>query len=606
MAKEKYITSSCVISNNSIYKNGKAVFVNKDADVPGFLLSVYKHFEINYSRFYKMDNLSKLGWLASEVLLKDGFEKEQCKPEDIGLILSNTNSSLDTDQKYLKSVSDIASPSLFVYTLPNIVTGEICIRNGFKGEDAFFVFDSFNADFITTYVSGLLENDTLQACICGWVELVGNDYKAALFLVEKEKNKDAVPFTAANMNDLFEGKNKSPDVFIAGIGVITAIGNNVAECLASFEKEGAGMADITILNTVHRNQLPVAEVKMSDKELADMTGVPERTSRTTLLSLVAAREALADAAIPNLNKLRTGFVSANTVGGMDKSESFFIDFIKDNTKGKLKNVFDHECGSVTEAVADLLGITDYMATISTACSSSANAIFYGARLIKNDMLDVVIAGGTDALTKFTLNGFNTLMILDKELCKPFDEHRQGLNLGEGAGYMILVSDKVAKTLTRPLYCKLGGYNNSNDAYHQTASSPEGTGSYLAMKGALEKAGLKTSDISYINLHGTGTPNNDSAEGTAVKRLFDPHYPPMSSTKSFTGHTLGASGAIEAVFSAMAIRNRIIYPNLRLETPMHEFPFTPEKRFLKDQEVNHVMSNSFGFGGNCTSLIFSKI
>jgi 3-oxoacyl-(acyl-carrier-protein) synthase len=606
LAKEKYITSSCVISNNSVYKNGECLFVNKDADVPGFLLSVYKHFEINYSRFYKMDNLSKLGWLASEILLRDSFQKEKHQPEDIGLILSNANSSLDTDRKYLKSVSDIASPSLFVYTLPNIVTGEICIRNGFKGEDAFFVFDSFNADFITTYVGSLLENNTLQACICGWVELVGNDYKAALFLVEKEKNKDAVPFTAANMNEIFKEKNKSPDVFIAGIGVITAIGNNVAECLASFEKEEAGMADITILNTVHRNQLPVAEVKMSDKELADMAGVPERTSRTTLLSLTAAREALADAAIPNLEKFRTGFVSANTVGGMDKSESFFIDFIKDNTKGKLKNVFDHECGSVTEAVADLLGITDYMATISTACSSSANAIFYGARLIKNDILDVVIAGGADALTKFTLNGFNTLMILDKDLCKPFDEHRQGLNLGEGAGYMILVSEKVAKTLTKPLYCKLGGYNNSNDAYHQTASSPEGTGSYLAMKGALEKAGLKTSDISYINLHGTGTPNNDSAEGTAVRRLFDPHYPPMSSTKSFTGHTLGASGAVEAVFSAMAIRNRVIYPNLRLETPMHEFPFAPEKTFLKDQEVNHVMSNSFGFGGNCTSLIFSKI
>lgn len=397
----------------------------------------------------------------------------------------------------------------------------------------------------------------------------------------------------------------SPSVYIAGVGVISAIGNNVAEHLRAFEDEKAGMGDITLLDTIHKGKIPVAEVKLSNEELVAMTDLPPRTSRTALLSLLAAREALADAAIPDFGSLRTGFVSANTVGGMDKSENFFVNFLADNNKGKLKNIFDHECGSKTEIVADQLGITDYLTTINTACSSSANAIFYGARMIKNGLLDVVIAGGTDSLTKFTLNGFNTLMILDKDFCKPFDEHREGLNLGEGAGYLVLVSEKVAKTLNKPVYCKLSGYNNSNDAYHQTASSPDGTGSYLAMKGALERSGLKPSDIDYINLHGTGTPNNDSAEGTAVKRLFDPEYPPMSSTKSYTGHTLGASGGIEAVFSVLAIKHGIIYPNLRFQTQMSELPFKPETRFLKSQTINHVMSNSFGFGGNCTSLIFSR-
>ncbi|MDO3625728.1 beta-ketoacyl synthase [Mucilaginibacter sp. BT774] len=397
----------------------------------------------------------------------------------------------------------------------------------------------------------------------------------------------------------------SSSVHIAGVGVISAIGKNVTEHLSSFENGKAGMGEITLLDTIHKGKLPVAEVKLSNGELIAITGLPPQTSRTALLSLVAAREALQDAAIPNFESLRTGFVSANTVGGMDKSEDFFVDFLANNNRGKLRNVFDHECGSKTEIVADQLGITDYMTTISTACSSSANAIFYAARLIKNDLLDVVIAGGTDALTKFTLNGFNTLMILDKEFCKPFDEHREGLNLGEGSGYLVLVSEKVARTLSKPVYCKLSGYNNSNDAYHQTASSPDGTGSYLAMKGALDKSGLKPSDIDYINLHGTGTPNNDSAEGAAVKRLFDPHYPPMSSTKSYTGHTLGASGSIEAVFSVLAIKNGIIYPNLRFETQMSELPFKPETKFIKGRQLNHVMSNSFGFGGNCTSLIFSR-
>ncbi len=398
----------------------------------------------------------------------------------------------------------------------------------------------------------------------------------------------------------------SAPVYIAGVGVITAIGNNVAENLAAFEREEAGMGDITLVNTIHRGVLPVAEVKLDNETLGNLAGISTKLSRTKMLSLIAAREAMNDAAIPNFKELRTGFISANTVGGMDKSEDFFIDFLKDQDKGKLRNIYDHECGSITEVVADALGITDYMTTVSTACSSSANAIFYGARLIRNDILDVVIAGGADALAKFTLNGFNTLMILDKEYCKPFDANREGLNLGEGAGYVVLVSDKVAKTLNKPLYCTLSGYNNSNDAYHQTASSPDGTGSYLAMQGALNKAGLQTSDIDYINLHGTGTPNNDSAEGTAIKRLFGPDYPKMSSTKSFTGHTLGASGGVEAVYSVLAVKHGLIYPNLRFKTQMPELPFTPEVRYLKDQPIKNVMSNSFGFGGNCTSLIFSAV
>jgi len=275
-------------------------------------------------------------------------------------------------------------------------------------------------------------------------------------------------------------------------------------------------------------------------------------------------------------------------------------------KGKLRHVVNHECGKVTELVADELGIKNYISTISTACSSSANAIMYGARLIKNNILDVVIAGGTDALTRFTLNGFNTLMILDNQYCQPFDANRRGLNLGEGAGYITLVSERVAVGLQKELYCTLSGYSNANDAYHQTASSPDGTGSYMAMQGALKMSGLKPEDIGYINLHGTGTQNNDNSEGTAINRLFNPHFPKMSSTKSFTGHTLGASAGIEAVFSALSAQQGFIYPNLRFETQIAEHPFAPETSFTKQIDLNHVLSNSFGFGGNCSSLIFSKL
>lgn len=393
-------------------------------------------------------------------------------------------------------------------------------------------------------------------------------------------------------------------VYISGAGVISAIGNNVAENLEALSSGKAGMQAMQRLQSIHKDSLPVAEVKLGNRELAALAQLPAHTSRTALLSTVAAREALTSSGV-DITNWRTGFISANSVGGMDKTEDFFEDFLKDNSSGHLREVVNHECGAVTEITADALGIKDFVTTVSTACSSSANSIFLGARLIRQNKLDVVIAGGTDALTRFTLNGFNTLMILDSECCQPFDDNRRGLNLGEGAGYVVLISERVAQTLQNRPAVAITGWANANDAHHQTASSPDGKGNLLAMGGALKKAGLNPGDIDYINLHGTGTNNNDIAEGTAIKTLFEGSYPDMSSTKSFTGHTLGASGGIEAVYATIAIEKGIVFPNLRLKTPMKELPFTPSVE-LKSKEIKHVMSNSFGFGGNCSSLIFSKI
>lgn len=408
--------------------------------------------------------------------------------------------------------------------------------------------------------------------------------------------------------------SKWSPIAVAGAGIISAIGNNTGECLSALANGQAGMDEIAWLDTAHRHKLPVAEVKCSNVRLAELAGVASADiSRTALLSLIAAREALERAAIPNFAALRTGFVSANTVGGMDRTEKFFINALTASpvagiapslSKGKLREVFQHECGYSTEWVADRLGIRHFQTTISTACSSSANAIGFAARLIRHGMLDVVVAGGTDALTRFTLNGFNALMILDAGYCRPFDNDRQGLNLGEGAGYLVLVSDSVAASLPSGVCCTVSGYANANDAWHQTASSPDGRGSWLAMSTAIARSGLQPADIDYINLHGTGTQNNDLAEGTAIRRLFDPVYPKMSSTKSFTGHTLGASGGIEAVLSVLAVQHGLVYPNLRWHTPMPELPFSPVTTFLKDQPIRHVLSNSFGFGGNCSSLVFS--
>jgi 3-oxoacyl-[acyl-carrier-protein] synthase-1 len=396
-------------------------------------------------------------------------------------------------------------------------------------------------------------------------------------------------------------------VFVVGVGVISGIGNNVAECQDALVEGKTGIDKIKYLRTHHSNLLPAAEVKLSNDELSAMSGLAPTTSRTAMLSMIAAQEAWDNSGLKkNISSLRTGFVSASTTGGIDKTEEFLTPFLTDNNKGKLRDIINHECNSITTMVAEKLGIRNHISTISTACSSSANAIMYGARLIKHNMLDAVVAGGTDALTRFTLNGFNTLLVLDGEYCRPFDENRSGLNLGEGAGYVVLVSERVASMLKRDPYCTLTGYFNANDAYHQTSTSLDGDGPYMAMSGALEMSGLQPPDIDYINLHGTGTQNNDSSEGAAIQRLFHPHYPKMSSTKSFTGHTLGASAGVEAVFSVLAVHHGMIYPNLRLQTPMAAFPFVPETAFSRQPDLKHVLSNSVGFGGNCSSLIFSKL
>ena len=203
LTPDNYITANCIISNHVVYKNETPIFENRNVPVADFLLSVYRHFEINYPKFYKMDNLSKLGWLATEILLKDSFHMGKYDPEAIGIILANASSSLDTDIKYYETVKEIPSPSLFVYTLPNIVIGEICIRHNFKGENAFFIFEEFNAGFIEKYVSYLINNNILQTCICGWVELLDDQYKSVLFLVEKVKTGQNILFTKENLNKTY-------------------------------------------------------------------------------------------------------------------------------------------------------------------------------------------------------------------------------------------------------------------------------------------------------------------------------------------------------------------------------------------------------------------
>ena len=393
-------------------------------------------------------------------------------------------------------------------------------------------------------------------------------------------------------------------VVVTGIGIISSIGNNLEETHNSLIKKKTGISGIDILDTKHRGEFLVGEIKLTHEELIKLAKVDKSQAwtRTALLGIIAAKQAMADSKIENETNL--ALVSASTVGGMDRSELYYKDFL---TEAKNHRFIDsHHAGNSTEMIAEQCGIGGLITTISTACSSSLNSIMFGARLIRSGNTSCAVVGGTDALSRFTLNGFNTLMILDKGHCRPFDATRTGLNLGEGAAYLVLEEYESAIASGKKIYAEVSGYANANDAFHQTASSEDGDGPYLAMKNALDIAQLKPSDISYINVHGTGTDNNDLTEGKALIRLFAKDLPPFSSTKAYTGHTLGAAGVIESVISIISLNNKIAPPNINFKNVIEEIGIKPTNELIELEKSDHVLTNSFGFGGNDSSVIFSAV
>lgn len=396
----------------------------------------------------------------------------------------------------------------------------------------------------------------------------------------------------------------SADVFITGMGIVSGIGNNVAETLSSLKQMRSGIGKIKYLNTIH--DIPCAEVQYSEEEMKKLLKLPADAvvTRTALMAILAVKEAVDESALPLDGKCRVAFINGTTVGGMEKSEVYYFDFLENDKYSEY--IEAHDCGSCTERIADYFGGFSYVSTPSTACSSAANAIMLGSGLIKAGMVDAAIVGGTECITKFHLNGFKTLMILDEKPCRPFDETRAGLNLGEGAAYLVLESETMMKQRNAKPLCKLAGYGNACDAYHQTASSPDGKGATLAMTAALKMSGLKPEEIQYINAHGTGTPNNDESEGQAIVNVFGQKPPYVSSTKSITGHTTSASGGVEAVISILALQHQFVPANANFKNQMPTLPFTPVKEVLTGVELKNVLSNSFGFGGNNSTVIFSRV
>ena len=385
---------------------------------------------------------------------------------------------------------------------------------------------------------------------------------------------------------------------ISGCGVVSAIGVGKDSTRASLLEGRRGLDAPRYLRTVH-TQLPLGEVKLSDDEMKRQLDIPltRVVPRTSLLAMLSVNEALQEAGNPGSGN--AVFISGTTVGGMDISEQISLGEGQD---GILHGKWD--CGDCSDVIADYFGCFGSVYTPSTACSSAANAIILGARLIAAGAADWVVAGGAECLTRFHLNGFDALKIVDAEPCRPFDDSRAGLNLGEGAAYVVLESQEhMLARGARPL-AWLDGWGNACDAYHQTASSPEGDGAFDAMSAALKMAGLGPGDIDYINAHGTGTPNNDASESRAMHRLFGERLPAVSSTKGFTGHTTSASGSIEAVFCILALQGGFIPGNPGFSMAF-EGGVVPVKESQAGKQLQHILCNAFGFGGNDSSLLLSK-
>lgn len=396
-------------------------------------------------------------------------------------------------------------------------------------------------------------------------------------------------------------------VYVTGLGIATNLGIGRQENKNNYLSASANFSTCKFLQT--RHTFPVAEVPISNPAILKHFNIQsDFFSRTSLLGLLALEEAISY--LPaNFRQKRIAFVNSSTTGNMAEIEDVYMDVINSDTINpayypKVKAV---DCADVAYKLADFFQLDEaYIMNISTACSSSSNAIHLGKRLIQSKQYDIVICGGTDALSKFTLNGFYSLKNVDTQLSKPFDENRNGLNLGEGAGYLILESKESMQERGAKIIACLAGSANINEAHHPSAPSPNGEGAYKTMNSALKDAEILPKDIVYINAHGTATLGNDGAEIIAIENLFGTsNYPYFNSTKTLTGHTLAASGVIESILSIFSMEDNIILPNLRFEQGIQGVNILPTLDYIRNIDIPFVLNNSFGFGGSNVSIVLKK-
>jgi 3-oxoacyl-[acyl-carrier-protein] synthase II len=393
-------------------------------------------------------------------------------------------------------------------------------------------------------------------------------------------------------------------IVITGIGVLSAIGNGKEEFLEGLLTGRCGTAPIQSLVEIERYPFQSgAEIKGFTPE---KFGVTEWSSydETTQTAVAAAKMAMNDANLQagDLNRFRTGVSIATSLGGVNARERFYREK-KATGEARHEYILNVPTSVIAGNVAKEFDVRGPLSTVVTACAAGGNAIGCATDYIRDGKADVMIAGGVDPYSAISFSGFTVLKSLSKSSCRPFNEDRDGLTLGEAS--VIVVMEELEHALARGarIYAEVLGYGISNDAYHATSPDPKGGGAIRSMRAALRDAGITAEDVDYINAHGTGTPYNDSMELLAIQEVFGDRAKqvPISSSKSQLGHTLGTAGSIEFVTSVLALYHKFLPATINFENPMEEgFDFIPNE--VRHQAVKTVLSNSFAFGGNTASVV----
>lgn len=399
-------------------------------------------------------------------------------------------------------------------------------------------------------------------------------------------------------------------VAVTGMGIVTAIGANLEDFAEGLFAGRCGIGPVTLFDTEGFPCRSAAQVPRVSETLLPDPRVARRISRCDHLGLEAAGQALEDAGLEPVRDggPKVGVVLGGGAGGMLSWEGYRRSLWRDRRFRRPSVLLASAPCTLTDLVAGHYGFEGFRATITTACSSSATSLGYGFDLIRTGRQDVVITGGSEALSELTFAGFNALRLVDPEYCRPFDRNRKGLSLGEGAAVLVLEEMERAERRGRIPYAEILGYAVNADAHHMTSPDPEASGMTGVMRLALENAGLAPSDIDYVNAHGTATTINDRLETLALKRVFGAEGArklSVSSTKSMVGHCLGAAGAVEAVATVLALYRGKVPPTIHLEKRDPDCDLDYVAGAARERDMRFAMSNSFAFGGNNTCVVFGR-
>jgi len=390
-------------------------------------------------------------------------------------------------------------------------------------------------------------------------------------------------------------------VAVTGVGCLCAAGPSLPACMESLFAGRRNPAPPARFATSHPVRYPVFEVP--DEYLSEQTPDKAGLLRTSLLALASASEAFSSAGWKRaeLKGLRVGVCIGTTVGSAMNNEAFYREY-RTGGRPSMRPIERFRRSNPAAAVAHHFGLSGPVQTVVNACSSGTDAIGLGASWIRAGLADVVLAGGADELCRVTYNGFVSLMITDALPVRPFDQDRRGLNLGEGAGMLLLESEEIRRARKRQPRSWVLGYGSACDAYHLTAPSPDGSGLKRALEEAMQSADCHSEEIAFVNAHGTGTPDNDRVESLVLGEMLP--QVPFLSTKGFTGHTLGAAGGIEAAFTVACLEAGRIPASVGCSAPDPEFPVHPVT-CTTPVEGRVAISQSLAFGGNNAVLLFGK-